>query len=295
MKISAFTLIELLVVIAIVGILSGLIVVSMNGMAQKATMAKAQIFSNSLRNSLMANIVSEWKFDGTGITDGNTIDTTYTQDTWGSSAGTIIGTPKAYSGSNCVNGSCIYLNGSTDYISHTQIHFADLAPHTFSVWVKWGTTLPASFVIPFGVASGGSNDIYFTVSSNKIFQYRANGQTGTSITGSNTTTIFDNYWHNVVWTVDSSRNIKLYIDSTQNGSTTAIATSTEIYYSKIGCGYSTSYMWNGYIDELRIFSDSLNISQIQEQYYAGLNKLLNNGSISQLEYLERIKNETAQI
>jgi prepilin-type N-terminal cleavage/methylation domain-containing protein len=51
----AFTLIELLVVIAIIGILSGLIVVTMNGVTQKANIAKAQVFSNSLRNALMLN------------------------------------------------------------------------------------------------------------------------------------------------------------------------------------------------------------------------------------------------
>jgi prepilin-type N-terminal cleavage/methylation domain-containing protein len=61
---QAFTLIELLVVIAIIGILSGLIVVSMSGVTQKATIAKAQVFSNSLRNSLMLNLISEWKLDG---------------------------------------------------------------------------------------------------------------------------------------------------------------------------------------------------------------------------------------
>jgi len=60
---QAFTLIELLVVIAIIGILSGLIIVSMNGITNSATVAKAQVFSNSLRNALMMNLVSEWKFD----------------------------------------------------------------------------------------------------------------------------------------------------------------------------------------------------------------------------------------
>ena len=62
-KRTAFTLIELLVVIAIIGILSGLIIVSVSGAAQKATIAKAQIFSNSLRNSLMMNMVAEFKLE----------------------------------------------------------------------------------------------------------------------------------------------------------------------------------------------------------------------------------------
>ena len=64
---QAFTLIELLVVIAIIGILSGLIVVAMGGVTQKATIAKSQIFSNSLRNSLMLDILAQYTFDD--ITD----------------------------------------------------------------------------------------------------------------------------------------------------------------------------------------------------------------------------------
>jgi prepilin-type N-terminal cleavage/methylation domain-containing protein len=70
-NISAFTLIELLVVIAIIGILSALIIVGMSSTTQKATIAKAQVFSNSLRNSLMNNLISEWKFNGSGLNDGD--------------------------------------------------------------------------------------------------------------------------------------------------------------------------------------------------------------------------------
>jgi len=81
----SFALIELLVVIATIGILSGLIVVSMSGVTNKATIAKGQIFSNSLRNSLMANLVSEWKFDQV-----NNPSTDQTPDSWsGGNNGTL--------------------------------------------------------------------------------------------------------------------------------------------------------------------------------------------------------------
>jgi len=108
---KAFTLIELLVVIAVIGILSGLIVVSMNGVTNKATIAKSQIFSNSLRNSLMANLVSEWKFDeNTGIS---------TADSWsGGNSGTLTGAtlPTWLTGNNCIRGSCVSFDGVDDYI-----------------------------------------------------------------------------------------------------------------------------------------------------------------------------------
>ena len=67
---KGFTLIELLVVIAIVGILAGIIIVSMTSATDSAIMAKAKVFSNSMRDSMSSSIVSEWKFDGTGVADG---------------------------------------------------------------------------------------------------------------------------------------------------------------------------------------------------------------------------------
>jgi prepilin-type N-terminal cleavage/methylation domain-containing protein len=287
---QAFTLIELLVVIAIIGILSGLIVITMSGVTQKATIAKAQVFSNSLRNSLMMSLISEWKFDGTGIADGSAIDTTYTQDTWGTNPGVVGGVPKAYSGSNCINGSCILLDGVTDRVTHTDIHFADYAPHTVSIWVKWGTTPPSSYIAPYGRGWSGSSNVYFSKTL-KVFAIRSVGSsTEQAIAGSNSTTVFDNNWHHVVWTVDSSRNAKFYLDGIQNGSVTVIATSTEMYYGSIGRGYNNNaYSWNGYIDELRVFSETLTSSQIKEQYYVGLNSLLASGGIAEGEYLEKIK------
>jgi prepilin-type N-terminal cleavage/methylation domain-containing protein len=287
---QAFTLIELLVVIAIIGILSGLIVITMSGVTQKATIAKAQVFSNSLRNSLLMNLVAEWKFDGT-TADGTAATADDVLDTWGgANNGTIGGAPIVKTGSNCVSGSCILLDGVTDRVTHTAIYFVDLAPQTVSIWVKWATTPPSSYISPYGRGWSGASNIYFSKNS-KVFAIRSVGSSAEqAITGSNSTTVFDNNWHNVVWTIDSSRNAKFYLDGVQNGSTTAITPGTEMYYGSIGRGYNNdTYSWNGYIDELRVFSETLASSQIQEQYYAGLNELLASGGITGEEYSERIK------
>jgi|WetSurMetagenome_2_1015567.scaffolds.fasta_scaffold222221_2 prepilin-type N-terminal cleavage/methylation domain-containing protein len=135
---KAFTLIELLVVIAIVGILSGLIVVSMSGMTQKAVVAKARIFSSSLRNSLMINLVSDWKLDDASGT--------VAADTWGTNNGTLTSfadTTAGYgdantsgwvSSSNCVFNTCLKFDGTDDRIVFGSA--TKYSQYTIEVWLN---------------------------------------------------------------------------------------------------------------------------------------------------------------
>jgi prepilin-type N-terminal cleavage/methylation domain-containing protein len=137
---TAFTLIELLVVIAIIGILSGLIVITMSGTTQKATIAKAQVFSNSLRNSLMMNIIGEWKFDElTTAIDGTAI-----QDSWGGvNNGTLDtnsvaadSTDKLRSGTDCISDKCLYFDAVDDYIDCGSNNLNNIEKVTISAWIK---------------------------------------------------------------------------------------------------------------------------------------------------------------
>ena len=47
-------------------------------------------------------------------------------------------------------------------------------------------------------------------------------------------------------------------------------------------------MWNGLMDDVRIFNGALPISQINQMYYSGLEKLLASGGITKEEYNKRI-------
>ncbi|MDD4662200.1 MAG: prepilin-type N-terminal cleavage/methylation domain-containing protein, partial [Candidatus Pacebacteria bacterium] len=81
---KSFTLIELLVVIVIIGILAGVIIVSTSSSINKANLAKAQSFSNTVQNELLLNLVSEWSFDNSSNIG---------EDTWGNNDGTVYGSP----------------------------------------------------------------------------------------------------------------------------------------------------------------------------------------------------------
>jgi prepilin-type N-terminal cleavage/methylation domain-containing protein len=100
---QSFTLVEILVVIVIIGILSSFIFFTINDSVEKASIAKSKMFSESIRNNLLLNLVSEWKLDGNA------------NDSWGSNNGTP--TSVSYEAeANCVSGQCASFGGSTSYI-----------------------------------------------------------------------------------------------------------------------------------------------------------------------------------
>jgi prepilin-type N-terminal cleavage/methylation domain-containing protein len=276
---TAFTLIELLVVIAIIGILSGLIVVTMSGVTSKANIAKSQVFSNSLRNALMLNLVSEWKFDGTGVADGGNVTTAYTQDTWGSGGtGTINGSPKVYSGSNCVYGSCLRFLGPTDYVSISNFNFGTTNDFTISLWFNKENTIRGD---PLFFGSSPNNiDIDLNDSGYGVWVFWAGGGTPSVRT---TRSYADQNWHNLVFT-RSGTTFSLYVDGTYINQTVDSSVMT-LSGQTLGI-INSNYV--GKIDEVRIYNAAVPSSQIEEQYYSGLNSLLSSGAIGFSEYQSRI-------
>lgn len=153
---------------------------------------------------------------------------------------------------------------------------------TTSAWIK--TTISSGTYIILEKSPSGSTGYNMLVSSGKL-----EGRIYSSVSSIVSTAIVsDGRWHNVVM---SNENIingwSLYVDGvsvkSQNG-TSAIANSNILY---IGAR-STTLNFNGHIDEVRIYNTAISTSQIKEQYYVGLNNMLNNGSIDKEEYQKRI-------
>jgi prepilin-type N-terminal cleavage/methylation domain-containing protein len=286
---KAFTLIELLVVIAIIGILSGMIVVGMSGVTNKANVAKGQVFSNSLRNALMTDIIGEWKFDE--LTTA--INGTVIQDSWGGlNNGTLYtGADPAVNkvSTDCVSGKCLSFDGTDDYIDcGSGLNITSTI--TIESWINTNTlTLPNTYKMIFnGNASGNS---YLAISTNlKAYPFLSLNIGGTQRTLSSTFTPIINTWYHIVGTYDGDK-MRIYI----NGSLSTTSPSYVGALNMVGAKYigkyvNVGYNFSGLMDDIRIYDVAVPISQIKQQYYIGLNSLLANGSITSKEYKEKINN-----
>ena len=283
---QAFTLIELLVVIAIIGILSGLIAVAMGGMTQKATIAKAQVFSNSLKNSLMLNLVSEWKFDELTTV----VATTGIQDSWGGvNNGTyypIAGDTVEKLSSDCVSGKCLYFDGVDDYIDLGSSSSLKNNKITYDLWIN-----PYSWTCP---ATGSASHFLYWTSDGVGIALSANTISAWVYAGGARRTVsatIDSLqkWYNITLTYDGAV-VKIYVNGVQQNSlpyvSTTITYGGNLYVGRTG---SLSYTYKGYVDNIRVYNSEISSSQIKEHYYAGLNSLLANKAINSSEYYSKIQ------
>jgi prepilin-type N-terminal cleavage/methylation domain-containing protein len=281
---KAFTLIELLVVIAIIGILSGMIVISMSGSTDKAAVAKSQVFFNSLRAGLMSNISAEWKFEeGSGTT---------AQDTWWKTAnGTITGA--TYS-TSCVYNGCLSFGGAA-YV--TVLH-ANVPVFTSAMtamgWVK-GASQSTAIIGQLDTNAQRSWAIYSAADKLRVLLSADGGTINSKDYVTTTAIAFNDEWHLVGFTYNAGT-LTLYVDGVVAAATTTVnGTCNSLFNSSaaltMGCYLATgvqSGLFTGSMDDTRLFNAQIPTSQIQEQYYAGLNNLLASGEISADEYSQRI-------
>ena len=285
---KAFTLIELLVVIAIIGILSGLIVVVMGGMTTKASIAKTQVFSNSLRNSLMLNLVSDWKLDETSGTS--------TINSWGSNTGTLVNfaldtTDGWRSGVQCISSGCLQFDGTDDYVNTAKV-FGGNGSGTVELWGNASAiTGDAMRYITFG--NPGSD--YFGLYLNASNVLRVKYYDGTHKDFSTTKTINLNTWYHIVASWVQNQYMNVYVDGVRVLNETTILGTGAFGNDTAGSvrfGYPANETashgyYKGFIDNIRIYSATMPTSQIKANYYAGLNKLFANGFLSKKDYVLR--------
>jgi prepilin-type N-terminal cleavage/methylation domain-containing protein len=285
---KSFTLIEILVVIVVIGVLSAFILVGMSSITTSANIAKGKAFINSMDNSLLLARVSEWKLDNSSGTDS-----------WSGKTATLVSSPTLTP--NCAQDSCYTFNGTSQYAWIADDPVFNFGSYMSAfVWVKgvaqnnkhvfaqvetsklvW--RLLTSQVSPYNVL-----DVYITDNGTGGSGHSKQYEAATDVA-------FDNNWHLIgfTWNVGA---LKLYFDGRESAVIKYADNAITFLYDSdsnltIGCSLSggtpTSF-FTGSIDDPRLYNQAIPTSEIQQNYFLGLNNLYKNKGLTQLEFNQRL-------
>ncbi|HNP79635.1 MAG TPA: LamG domain-containing protein [Candidatus Pacearchaeota archaeon] len=283
---KSFTLIEILVVIVVIGILSAFILVGTSSITNSANIAKSKAFSDSLRNSLLNNLVSEWKLDEN---TGNT-----TIDSWkGGNTGTLNGAthlPVWKTGSDCIDDSCLSFDGTEDYVNcGTNSNLNIIQDITIGAWIRTNTLSGEKTILRNGYALNSFN---FRQYNGRIcFGYTHSS--GTWVNLYTTNQVLTTNFNYVLVTV-SGTSLKFYFNGINiPGDTTGANINNRDLrdtYTSIGhdTGGTPDQFFNGIIDNIQIYDATISSFQVEQNYFLGLNKLYKNNGIAKIEYIQRL-------
>jgi len=193
---------------------------------------------------------------------------------------------KGASLNECFSGGC--LNFSGQYISLLN---KPTISGTISLWLKKGSSNTNMIFMGSHPTTPVDIRCYIGLTSNKLGGGIGLHSWGTVL---GTASVDSSYWHYAAITWDNSVE-KIYLDSSlqYSGSRSGnIPVDTIFFIGAQNFEGVPDIHFHGLLDEIRMFNAVLSSSQIKQNYIAGLNSMLSNGTVSEEEYNERI-NELA--
>ncbi len=267
-KQKSFTLIELLVVIAIIGLLASIVLVSLKNARERARIAKGLNFAAQVHHALGAYAVGVWDFnEGSGTT---------VKDMSGkNNDGTINGADRTSDTPNNALGGALSFNGSSDYVIVNNNFIVDPASLTISAWFKKiGEGSSYECVLhKSSTSSIGNSEYWLGVDSNDYLTATIGANTGVGwAAGQTTIKATLGTWYYLAASWDGSV-VKVYIDGKyikQYSLTSYDSLTTPTRFGASSDG--TTYQFNGLIDEVRIYKETLSSAQIKKLYAVGVRK-----------------------
>jgi prepilin-type N-terminal cleavage/methylation domain-containing protein len=285
---KGFTLIEIMVSILIIGILSSIFILNKYEESKRmADFAGLKTKWSVNEGKYIENLAGKWSFDegsGTSTQDGSNFDNT----------GTITGSPTWKDSKDCISGTCLDLDGSNQYVSGSIPTFllSGSSAKTITAWIYPDNSDPGGTIASLNNTADSAQSFILEMVTNSssvyLFTNGFNSDNDVIISGAEIPTL--STWNYVVFAFDGT-DWKYYLNGVLTKSGTFTPTlNTSPNSISIGSrmdGSTTGY-WPGLIDEVAVYSGEVKISQIESEYLAGLDNLLNDGTIGKDEYNQRV-------
>jgi len=255
---NGFTLIELMVTISILGLLSSVVLASVNSARDKARIAAGLQYSANLYHARGADAVGIWNLnEGAGLTA--------TDDSGSANNGTIANAAWSADTASNKQKNSLFFNGSTyvDIPYNTSL-FIDTRGFTYSAWIK-----PTSLSNSYNMFMGQYLP-YFDVRSTGVLHLSFDASGQQIVTGTKVLSVGN--WYHVAATVDSAGYATIYIDGKVEATGGPYAglvghTNRNFYIGQ--WANDGTYRFQGNIDEVRFFNHALGIAEIEKLYAEG--------------------------
>lgn len=238
--------------------------------------------SHPLGGSPVGSSVGWWKFnEGYGTTSAAHNSGSYGSGLDGSVSAASVWTQ------NGKFGKAVTTDGIATYASLPDVDGATdfTASQNFTVtfWVKdGGGNVNGDAVVEKWAGAGGYAYVFRYNSSNSLMFARYDGTNNPRADATNA--INDGTWHHVAGVKDGST-LRLYVDGVQRSTTTDTTTGTTTNSSAIYIGSrgGTGQFYNGTVDELKVYADTLTADQIKLDMNQGSTEVL--GAMSDMSGL----------
>lgn len=255
---TGFTLIELLVVVSIIGLMSSVVLASLNSVRGRAQITAGQKFSTSLYRAYGADAVATYEFDEPS---GIFLDSSNRYNLTPSNSDQVDRNSDTPNGSRY---SIRFLDfNAVDHVrTAAGVNVNVGSVYTLSAWVKQTVNSPGALRIflSFG-------PYYMSINSSNFFYVYWLTQGGVAATLTSTSPISLNVWNHVTLTHSGNTSV-LYVNGREvrrdSLSTSGVINAPLFLGSHTDP--SNRYPFAGLLDDVRIYSQSLVASDVQKLY-----------------------------
>ena len=217
-------------------------------------------------------LVSYWAMDENA--------TTTAYDSQSTNNGTLYNSPTWQTESNCISGSCLSFNGSSNYVEIGDSVSLIPSEITIETWIyplSWTHTPTAVAIVTKRTATSDGYFFFYYLSTNTI-NIDFGGSTNRWNTGYQPPL---NVWTHLVYTFSTADKGKFYVNGNLYNTTTNGIFVSSTAPLRIGMdSINNQYWFKGLIDEPRIYNRALTAEEISQRYQASYTKYFVTNKVS---------------